>query len=59
MFMIVRTDIDLLSLKCCSQEKLADPHSNFIKTMFDTTATQLFSAACSVIGEITSNMLNV
>ena len=34
--MIIRTDIDLLFLKCCSQEKSADPYFNFIKTVFET-----------------------
>ena len=53
MFMIVRMDIDLLSLKS------ADPYSNFIKTGFDTAATELFSVTCSIYGEINSNMLNV
>ena len=59
MFVIVRTDIALLCLKCYSQEKSAGPYSNFIKTMFDTAATGLFSVTCSIIGETSSNMLNV
>ena len=59
MFMIVRTNIDLLFLKYCSQEKPADPYSNFIQPVFDTVATELFSITCSIIGEISSNMINV
>ena len=59
MFMIARTDIDLLFLKCYSQEKTADPDSNFIKTVFDTVVTELYSVTCSIIGEISSHMLNV
>ena len=50
--MIVRTDTDLLFLKCCLQVKLANKYSNFIKTIFDTAATELFSVTCSIIGEM-------
>ena len=52
-------DIGLLFLKCFSQEKSADQYLNFIKTVFDTAATELFSVICSIIGEISSNMLIV
>ena len=51
MFMIVRTDTDLLFFKCCSQVKSADQYSNLIKAVFDTAATELFSVTCSIIGE--------
>ena len=59
MFMIVAMDIDLLFLKCCSQEKSADPYSNFIIIVFDTAATELLSVTCSIISETNFSMLNV
>ena len=42
-FMIFRTDIELLFLKCCSQKKSADRHSNLITTVLHTGTTELFS----------------
>ena len=67
MFMIVLIDIDLIFSKNCSQEKLENLYSNFIwsyilipfHSIFDTAATELFSGNCSIIGEISSNMVNV
>ena len=49
MFMIVRTHVDLLFLKC-SQEKSADPYFSIIKTVFLVTF--------SITGKISYDMPN-
>ena len=54
--MIVRRT--LTCLKCFPQEQPADPYSNFIKTVFDSAVTEIFLVTCSIIGKISSNMLN-